>query len=76
MNYKTNKNMAQNKERQIASQSQLKLVLDWATTNNTSLTLKELVSISVVLTDYVEMGYSKEIEGRLEKIDNYLKNER
>lgn len=68
--------MAQNKDRQIATQSQLKLVLDWAASCNTCLTLRELVSISVVLTDYVENGYSKELEGRLDKIDNYIKNER
>lgn len=68
--------MAQNKERQIATQSSMKTILEWGNSCNTKLTLKELVSISVVLTDYVEMGYSKELEGRLEKIDNYFKNEK
>lgn len=64
--------MAQNKDRQIATQSQLKLTLDWATSCGKCLTLKELVSISVVLVDFVENGYSKEIGDRFEKIQEYL----
>ena len=66
--------MAQNKERQIATQSQLKVVLDWATTCDKCLTLKELVGITNVMVDYVENGYSKEIGDRLEKIEDFLKN--
>jgi len=68
--------MAQNKERQIATQSQLKLALDWAISCGKCLTLKELVSISVVLTDYVENGYSKELGDRFEKIDDYIVNKK
>jgi len=67
--------MAQNKERQIASQSQLKLALDWSTGCGHCLSLKDLVGISVVLTDYVENGYSKELGDRLEKIDKYLQEQ-
>jgi hypothetical protein len=66
--------MAQSKDRQIATQSQLKLTLDWAVSCGRCLTLKELVSISVVLVDYVENGYSKEIGDRFEKIEDYLNN--
>ncbi len=66
--------MAQTKDRQIAAQSQLKLTLDWANSCGKCLTLKELVSISVVLVDYVENGYSKEIGERFEKIQEYLDN--
>ena len=66
--------MAQNKDRQIATQSSLKLVLDWGNSCNKCLTLKELVSISVVLVDYVENGYSKSIGERLEKIQEYLED--
>ncbi len=66
--------MAQNKERQIATQSQLKLALDWAQHCNKCLSLKELVSITVVLTDFVENGYSKEIGERFDKVDDYLKH--
>lgn len=62
----------QSKERQIAAQSSLKLVNEWAITCNKCLTLKELVSITNVIVDYVEQGYSKEIGDRLDIIDNYL----
>ena len=68
--------MAQNKERQIATQSSLKTVLEWSNTCNHCLTLKELISITNVVVDYVENGYSKEIGDRLNTIDNYLKNEK
>jgi hypothetical protein len=68
--------MAQNKERQIATQSSLKTVLEWSNSCNQCLTLKELISITNVVVDYVENGYTKEIGQRLEMIDNYLKNEK
>lgn len=64
----------QSKERQIASQSSLKLVLDWSTSCNKCLTLKELVAITNVIVDYVEIGYTKEIGERLEKIQEHLDN--
>jgi hypothetical protein len=66
--------MPQNKDRQIASQSSLKLVLDWATSCGKCLTMKELVGMSVVLVDYVENGYSKEIGVRLEAIQEHIEN--
>ena len=59
--------MAQSKERQIAAQSSLKLVNEWATTCGKCLTLKELVGITNVIVDYVENGYSKELGDRLEE---------
>lgn len=64
----------QSKERQIASQSSLKLVLDWSTSCNKCLNLKELVAITNVIVDYVEIGYTKEIGERLEKIQEHLDN--
>jgi len=66
--------MAQNKERQIAAQSSMKLVLEWANSCGTCLTMKELVGMSVVIVDFVENGYSKEIGERLEKIQEHLDN--
>jgi len=66
--------MANNKDKQIATQSQLKLTLDWANSCGKCLTLKELVSISVVLVDYVENGYSAALGERFEKIQEYLDN--
>ena len=66
--------MAQNKDRQIASQSSMKLVLDWAISCDKCLTMKELVGMSVVLVDFVENGYSKEIGDRLDKIQDHIDN--
>lgn len=68
------KKQPQNTQRQIATQSSLKLVLDWGTTCNKCLTLKELVGIANVIVDYVENGYSKEIGDRLEKIQEHIDN--
>jgi hypothetical protein len=64
--------MANTTSKAIATQSSLKLVLDWSNSTNKILTLKELVSITNVIIDYVENGYSKEIGERLEKIEEYL----
>lgn len=66
--------MSQSTGRQIATQSSLKLVLDWSSTCNKCLTLKELISITNVIVDYVEIGYTKEIGERLEKIQDYLED--
>lgn len=66
--------MAQNKERQIATQSSMKLVLEWANACDKCLTMKELVGMSVVIVDFVENGYSKEIGDRLDKIQQHLDN--
>jgi hypothetical protein len=66
--------MAQNKDRQIASQSSMKLVLEWSISCGKCLTMKELVAMSVVIVDYVENGYSKEVGDRLEKIQDHIDN--
>jgi hypothetical protein len=64
----------QNTQRQIATQSSLKLVLDWGISCDKCLSLKELVAITNVIVDYVETGYSAEIGTRLETIQSYLEN--
>jgi len=69
------KNMAQqSKDRQIATQSSLKLVNEWSNTCGKCLTLKELVGITNVIVDYIENGYSKEIGSRLDVIEEHLKH--
>ena len=68
--------MAQSQSRQIVTQSSLKFVNEWAISCNQCLTLKEIISITNVVVDYVENGYTKEIGERLNTIDNYIKNER
>lgn len=65
---------SQSTQRQIATQSSLKLVLDWSNSCNKCLELKELVAITNVIVDYVEMGYTKELGNRLEKIQEHLDN--
>jgi len=64
--------MAQNKDRQIATQSSLKLVLEWANSCDKCLTLKEVLGITNVIVDYVENGYSKELGDRADKIQEHL----
>lgn len=66
--------MAQNKDRQIATQSSMKLVLDWANSCGKCLTMKELIGMSVVLVDYVENGYSKTIGERADTIQQHIDN--
>jgi len=66
--------MAQNKDRQIATQSSLKLVLDWSSSCGKCLTLKEVVGITNVIVDYVENGYTKEIGNRLDAIQEHIDN--
>jgi hypothetical protein len=66
--------MAQTKERQIATQSSLKLILEGGNSCNKCLTLRELVGITNVIVDYIENGYTKEIGNRLEKIQEHIDN--
>lgn len=68
--------MGQSKERQIASQSSLKLVLDWASSCGKCLTMKELVGVSVVIVDYVENGYTAELGKRLDTIQDHIDNKK
>jgi hypothetical protein len=62
----------QSKERQIATQSSLKLINEWSGTCGKCLTLKELCAITNVIVDYVENGYSKELGDRLDKIQDHI----
>jgi len=62
----------QSTSRQIASQSSMKLVLDWSNSCGKCITLKELVAVTNVIVDYVEFGYSKELGDRLDKIDEFM----
>jgi hypothetical protein len=57
----------------IVRQSTLKFVGEYCRLIGTPLTLKEVVGITNVLTDYCQNGYSKEIGDRLSKIDTHIK---
>ena len=64
--------MAQDTQQIIVTQSQLKFVFEYASKLGLNLTLKEIVGITNVLTDYCINGYSKEIGDRLSAIDKHL----
>lgn len=69
---KTNSD-AQSTARQIATQSNLKFMMEFIQYGNYQLTLKEIAAAVNVLNDFVECGYSRDLGGRLDKIDEYLK---
>ena len=66
--------MAQSKERQISTQSNMKLIVEYMNSCDKCLSLTEIVQITTVLNDFVENGYSKEIKDRFEKIDQLVFN--
>jgi hypothetical protein len=70
----TDINMAQDKDRQIITQSQLKLVMDYSKQIGVNLKLKEVVGVTNVLVDYCLNGYSKEIGDRLDAIDKFIES--
>ncbi len=64
--------MAQSKDKQIMTQSQLKMAQEWSQSCGYCLELKDLVALSTVLVDYCENGYTKELGERLDKVQLYL----
>jgi hypothetical protein len=64
--------MAQEKEKVIVTQSQLKFVQEYSKQIKVNLTLKEMVAVTNVLVDYCMNGYSKEIGSRLEAVDKFI----
>lgn len=64
--------MAQDTQKTIVTQSQLKFVFDYSSKLGVNLTLKEIVGVTNVLVDYCMNGYSKEIGSRLETIDKFI----
>lgn len=66
--------MAQDTQKTIVTQSQLKFVFDYTQKLNLNLKLKELVGITNVLVDYCINGYSKEIGERLDSIDKFIQD--
>jgi hypothetical protein len=62
----------QKNQESIVRQSTLKFVGEYCRMIGTPLTLKEIVGITNVLTDYCQEGYSTEIGKRLEAIDNHI----
>lgn len=57
---------------QIATQSNLKLLVDYMKCCDKCLTLVEIIQVTTVLNDFVEHGYSKELKERFEKIDQII----
>ena len=67
--------MANNTQQSIIAQSSLKMSQEWANSCDLCLTLKDLVSVSVVIADFCENGYSKELGERLNNVDKYLQEQ-
>lgn len=65
-------NMAQDTQKTIVTQSQLKFVFDYTNKLGVNLTLKETVGITNVLVDYCLNGYTKELGERLDAIDTFI----
>ena len=61
------------KQEAIVRQSQLKWTFDYLKQINLNLPLKDICGIVNVMTDYCLKGYNKDIAGRLEAIDKFIK---
>jgi hypothetical protein len=57
----------------IVRQSSLKFVQDYHRTIGCPLTIKEIMGITNVIVDYCQNGWSKELGGRVENIDKFIK---
>jgi hypothetical protein len=68
--------MGQSKERQISTQSNLKLVVEYMNSCEKCLSLVEIIQITTVLNDFVENGYSQQIKERFDKIDQIVFNKK
>ena len=66
--------MAQSNSTQdsIVRQSSLKFVTEYCRSIGTPLTLKEVIGITNVITDYCQNGYSSEISKRIDSIDTHI----
>jgi hypothetical protein len=64
--------MAQSQGKQISTQSNLKLLVEYMQCRDKCLTLVELMQITTVLNDFVENGYSRELQERFEKIEQII----
>ena len=62
----------QKNQESIVRQSTLKFVGEYCRMIGTPLTLKEIVRITNVLTDYCQNGYTPEIGNLLDKIDVHI----
>ena len=59
-------------QERISRQSNLKLILDYMQCRDKCLTMVELIQVSAVMNDYIMNGYSKELVGRFEKIEEHI----
>jgi hypothetical protein len=64
--------MAQSTSKQIATQSNLKFLIDYMKQMDKQLTLVEIIQVTTVLNDFIENGYSKDLSNRFEKIDQII----
>lgn len=62
------------RQESMVRQTNLRLVTDYLRQINLNLGLKDIAGICNVMTDYCVKGYTKDIAGRLEAIDNFIKS--
>lgn len=60
------------KQMAIVRQSSLKFVQDYLRVIGTPCTMKETIRMCEVITQYVMEGPTKEVNEKLDKVDNYL----
>lgn len=64
--------MAQDTQKTIVTQSQLKFVFDYTKQIGVNLNLKELIGVTNVLVDYCLNGYSTDLGKRLDAVDKFI----
>lgn len=64
--------MANEKDKTIARQSNLKWLLDYCRHINVNLPLSDMVRITEALTYYVVDGRTKDVQSMMEKVDNFI----
>lgn len=64
--------MATEKDLQIIRQSTLKMSLDWFQISGKTPEFTDLIKISTMLQDYCVNGYSKELIGKFQKLDEHI----
>jgi hypothetical protein len=63
-------------QQQIVSQSQLERSLEFLKAQKVTFDLKQLIAVSAVLEDYVQNGWTKELNGRVASLDKWLNEAR
>jgi len=69
-----NSNFEQEKQRIIVRQSMMKFTLEYFQTCQICPTMEDIAKVTTILENFCIDGYSKDIMGKFEKIDQYIKD--